>query len=209
MTTNIETPVVSTLKDKMALAISGILSPFLVIPIFIFIICSAQTANLNDFITFFMISLFFSTILPFIGVYIMVKKNKITDIHVAELSQRKIPFLMTLSSILTGTIILYFMNAPREIIILGWVMLLNGLIFFLITLFWKISMHSSILAGILISLMILVDPRYGAGFALIPPLVWARIHRQRHNFYQGTIAIILSIIGTIIMFKAFGYTAGS
>jgi len=196
---------VNTWKDKMALGISAVLSPFVIIPIFIFIICFAFSNGIRELLLYFSICIFFSTIVPLINVWIMMKMGKISDIHVAQLTQRKEPFVVGLSSIFIGTGILYMIKAPREIIILGIVMFINGLLFFIISLFWKISMHLSIMAGVTTSLMLLVNINYVAAFSLLPILMWARIHRKRHNFYQGVIAIFLAVLGLVVTFKLLGY----
>jgi len=192
-------------KDRTALYLSAVLSPFILIPIFIFIVCHAFSRNMFELFQSFATCFFFSTIVPFVDIFIGLKRNRITDIHVAELAQRREPFIVSLISILIGTLVLHLMKMPREIVILGWVMFLNGFIFFIISLYWKISMHSSILAGIIISLMVLVNVNYAWGFILLPILIWARMHRRRHNIYQGVIAIIVAVVGMLILFRFFGY----
>ncbi|MCD4784488.1 MAG: hypothetical protein K8T10_11760 [Candidatus Eremiobacteraeota bacterium] len=200
-----QTHEIKTWKDRIALYLSAALSPFILIPVFIFIVCFTFSRNTFELIQSFVTCFFFSTVVPFANVFIALKRNKITDIHVAELAQRREPFIVSLVSILIGTLVLHYMKVPREIVILGWVMFLNGFIFFIISLFWKISMHSSILAGIIASLMILVNVNYAWGFILLPLLIWARMHRQRHNIYQGIIAIVIAVVGLFIFFGFFGY----
>lgn len=192
-------------KDKAAFLVSALLSPFVIIPIFIMLVIARYSENMSDFWLYTGIAFLFSTVIPFGNVYIAVKRKKITDIHVAVREERVEPFIVCLLSILAGTYLLYRMGAPREIVVLGIVMGLNGAIFFLITLFWKISMHSSILAAVLVSLMILVDPDYAVGFVMFPILIWARMRRQRHNIYQGMAATILAAVGTYFVFRLFGF----
>lgn len=194
-----------TWQDKLALLISGILSPYLIMPVFVVIVCLAYSKTLTEFLLYSFLCFCASTIIPFVYILISVKKNNITDLHVAELAQRKKPFIVTLVGVAVIIAILNLIHAPKEIIILGYVMLLNGFLFFIISLFWKISMHSSILAGVVTSLMVLVNPLYGYGFLLIPILIWARMKRQRHSLYQGITATILASLGTFLLFKAFGF----
>lgn len=191
-------------KDKAAFLVSVLLSPFVIIPIFILLITAKYSANLNDFLLYLGVTFIFSTLIPFLNVYIAVKKKKITDIHVAVREERVEPFVVAILSIAAGTFVLHLLGAPREVVILGMVMLLNGLIFFVITLYWKISMHSSILAGVLMSLMVLVSFRYVTGFLLFPILIWARMRRHRHNIYQGLAATMLAVLGTYALFRFFG-----
>lgn len=193
-------------KDKTAFLISAVFSPFVIIPFFIVIVVSAFATTRKEFYTFTAIGLFFSTIVPLLNAVIAVKLGKITDIHVAVREERKEPFIVALLSIAVCTVVLYLIQAPPELVKLGVVMIFNGMLFFLITMFWKISMHSSILAGVLISLSILVNNWFLAGFAVIPFLIWARIRRDRHNIYQGIIACILAAGVTYFIFYLFSLT---
>ncbi|MFP4498159.1 MAG: hypothetical protein ACLFQV_08105 [Vulcanimicrobiota bacterium] len=194
--------------DHLALFISVILSPFLIIPAFTVIITDNYSTNKHEFIAWTFIIIFFSTIVPLLNVYIAVKMGKITDIHVAVREERKEPFVVAMISLLIATLILQNIGAPKEVAALGWVMLVNGILFFIITLYWKISMHLSIFAGLLVSLMALVSFKYIWGFLLLPVLIWARIRRRRHNIYQGIVATLLSAICTGVLLKFFGVNLG-
>lgn len=191
-------------QDRAAYFMSGILSPFLIIPIFIYIVFSRYTNNTSEFLLYGFVALFFSTVLPFLNIFIGVKSGRITDIHVAVRGERKEPFIVSLIGITLATLILYKLGAPREINVLGLVMILNGIIFFIITLYWKISMHSSVLASVLVSLTMLVNPWFLIGSIIIPFLIWARIKRMRHSFYQGFAATVISAGLTYLLLKSFG-----
>jgi hypothetical protein len=191
-------------KDKLAFLTSVVLSPFIITPFFALIIVLTFSATRAQMFTYLTVGVIFGAILPFAFVYMAVKRGKISDVHVAIREERKSPFLFTMTCLLLCTITMYLLEAPKEIVVCSLVMFLNSIIFFLITLYWKISMHSTVLASILVSLSILVSPYYSLGFLLLPLMIWARIHRHRHNIYQGLVALLLSITGTFLLFKAFG-----
>lgn len=194
-----------TWKDKLALLISVILSPFVLAPIFLCILCAKFSTSNADFLKFLGITVFFSTVVPFLNAYIAVKLKLITDIHVADLKQRKEPFIVGLISMAMGTGTLYLVKAPVEFVHLGIVMTFTGMIFFFISLYWKISMHLASMTGMITALAILVDVRYGLALFLLPALIWARIHRKRHSFYQGLAGILLAFTGIYFLFKLLGY----
>jgi hypothetical protein len=191
-------------KDKAAFLISVLLSPFIIAPFFVFLVVSSYVTDRTDFMMYIGVMFLFSTVVPFFNVFLAVKRGKITDVHVAVREERTGPFIVGILSILAGTLVLQFLDAPREIIVLGWAMFINSLIFFGITLYWKISIHSSVLACILVSLMILVNKNFAFGFLLYPLLIWARIRRRRHNIYQGIIATVLAMLATFVLFRLFG-----
>ena len=192
------------IKDRLAKIISAGLSPFLLVPVFVLIITARFSQDLSRFFIYLIICFVFSTVIPFLNVLFLVRAKKITDIHVAVREERIEPFLVGILSIILGTLILWRIEAPREIVALGAVFALNGVIFFIITLYWKISMHLSILAAVLTSLAVLIHPAYAAGVILFPPLIWARIQRQRHNIYQGIFGALLAALGTFALFLAAG-----
>lgn len=200
-----ETSEMKTWKDKLALLISVILSPFLLAPAFLYVLCAKFSSSTGEFLKYFVITVLFSTIVPLLNACIAVKLKLITDIHVADLKQRKEPFIVGLVSMVMGTTVLYLIKAPIEFIHLGIVMTGAGIIFFLISLYWKISMHLAVMTGMITTLAILADVRYGAALLLLPALIWARIHRKRHSFYQGLAGILLAFTGIYIFFKMLGY----
>lgn len=202
---NTDTLIPKTKTDKAALLISLLLSPFCLIPFFIYLVISKYTDSMRDFWTYIGIAFVFSTVVPFLNVFIMVKMGKISDVHVAKREERTEPFVVGILSLIVGTLLLRYIGAPNQVEIIGWVMIVNGILFFIITFFWKISMHASIFAGMIISLAILVNPLFLLGFLLLPVLIWARIKRHRHNIYQGITATILAAGLTYFLFKMFGY----
>ncbi len=200
-----ETCKMKTWKDKLALLISVVLSPFVLAPVFLYILCVKFSASNQDFIRYLGITVFFSTVVPLLNACIAVKLKLISDIHVADLKQRKEPFIVGLISMLMGTGTLYLVKAPMEFIYLGVVMTATGIIFFLVSLYWKISMHLAIMTGMITTLAIMVDVQYGSALFLLPALIWARIHRKRHSFYQGLAGILLAFACIFILFKLLGY----
>lgn len=198
-------PEVNNWKDKLALIISGALSPFLLTPFFLYIVCRAFSHSTGELFLYFGTALLFSAVIPFGYIYIMVKMKKISDVHVAKLEERKGPFTVGVLSIIAGTGVLYLLHAPREILVLGVVIFFTGILFFLITLYWKISMHASVVAVFIVSLAMLVNMNYAYGLLVIPPIIWARTHRGRHTLVQGITALTMAVLVVTLLLAAFGY----
>ena len=195
----------NTWKDKLALLISAVLSPFVLAPVFLYIFCARFSTSTKDFLINMGIAVFFSTVVPFLNAYIAVKLKIITDIHVADLKQRKEPFIVGLISFILGTATFYFVKAPIEFFHLGIVMTIVGTVFFIISLYWKISMHLGIMTALIATLAILVNVNFAYSMLLLPLVIWARIHRKRHNFYQGMTGMILAFLGVFLLFRLLGY----
>jgi len=150
----------------------------------------------KEFMLWATVAVSFVTIIPFIYIYIRVKQGKLTDIHIVIRGQRIIPLLFALISALIGLFILRLLNAPKELIHLGICYIINGIVFILITQFWKISLHCGVMAGCITSLAYIVTAKMSFLFLLVPIVAWARIKGKHHNFIQTLAGAIIAIIVT-------------
>jgi len=189
--------------DRIAFLLSAVASPFVVMPTFSVVVVWKVAARPGEFLLWSGIALFCLTVLP--GSYILwqVRAGRITDLHIQQREQRQGPFLVGLAGAALGTALFYLLQAPRELVVLGLCVFINGLVFAFITLRWKISMHPSILTSALLVAMIVLGFQWIWLFLLLPPVIWARIHRQRHNLWQGMIAILLAGGLTVGLFRLF------
>ncbi|MHC4536911.1 MAG: hypothetical protein ACYS6K_23430 [Planctomycetota bacterium] len=148
------------------------------------------------------ITVLFITIIPFIYIYLKVKQGKLPDLHIVTRGQRIVPLLFTQLSAIIGVFILYILTAPKGVIDLGICYIVNGIVFILITQFWKISLHSAVVAGCVTALAYIVTPKMAFLFFLIPIVAWARIQRKRHTLIQTIAGAIIAIIVTGLTLKA-------
>lgn len=180
--------------------VSAITSPFLIIPIFALWIIATYSKSLNEF-TLWGATFIFLTVIPtFIYVYRGVKQGEFTDLHVAIKEQRDKPFLIAIlgSLLLIGA---YFIEqVPREIFSLSIILLVNGIIFYLITKLSKVSIHAAAFAGSIFIATILISGYTALLLLFLPLVIWARIKRDRHNLWQAVASVILIGLTTIITF---------
>lgn len=192
-----------TLLDKTAYIISGLTSPFIVITVIGLFAIRYYAASLDDLVTWGGTFALFSILIPFFFIYHGVKTGKFSDIHIMVREQRTGPFLVSIGGGVLILIAFHFEKAPLPLIIMATVLLANALIFFLITRFWKISIHSASLASSITITAVLIDPHMATLFLISPLAIWARIYRHRHNFWQGASAAFLAVSISLIIFKLF------
>ena len=179
------------LRDSAAFALSAVLSPYLVIPGATFGIVANQHVppGQNARRTLLMwsaLSVFFSTVIPALFVVTQVLRGKITDVHVMEREQREGPFLVAILSSAVGAWAVKQCGAPYPVWSLNMVLAINGVVLLLITTRWKISMHVSVLSATVVAVVLLMPNAVRWPLlALIPALIWARVIRKRHSFWQG------------------------
>lgn len=193
--------------DRFAFAVSAAASPFLTIPAFM-IVLTLGFAPLGSpqFFRWLGIALGCSVALP--GAYILaqVLRGRISDVHVGERAQRSRPYLVALAGGVIGTIWLWRIGAPVPLVALGACMFANGLIFAVVSRWWKISVHSSVLsAGAVASYEVYGwHPWLWLPLAAVPVVIWARSRRGRHSPAQGIVAVVVSIVVTLAVFRLLG-----
>jgi hypothetical protein len=186
--------------DKLALAISAITSPIIIISLFSFLIIKNSSGDLNKLALWGCSFILISVLIPTIFILYELKQREIGDFHIAIRSQRVKPFLFSLLCVLALLATFYLEHAPREIMIMSLAFLINGFIFFVITFFWKISIHLGSLSGSIALAVILVDPNFAYCYLLVPATIWARMRRHRHSIWQGTFAMVISSYITVLIF---------
>jgi len=187
---------VQVIKSRLALSLSILFSPFIVPTAAILLLVRVYAQTWGQFALWTCISVLFVNVLPFLYTYTSVKLGKLTDIHVVIREQRKLPFLFALLSALVGIFILHLLGAAKGLIQLGICYIANVIVFLIISLFWKISLHCGVLAGCVTALAYIVTPKMALLFLLIPLVAWARIQRKRHTLIQTLAGAIIAVIIT-------------
>ena len=190
----------SPITAGLAWCISVIFSPFLV-PIATAGGVVQKHSAPQESLQWFGIIVLFVTVLPAVSIAVMVRFAKVSDLHLKNREERFLPLCCTLVSMSVGTFLLYRLGAAREIVWAGIAYIINSLVFFAITLTWKISFHSSVATGCVTVLVILVSPQFGWLFLLIPLIAWARVYRKRHTFLQTVVGAVLAVGNTTLVLR--------
>lgn len=196
------------LLDGTAFLISATLSPYLVSVLFILIISFIYADSLKQFLPWILINLFFIGIIPVGYIFWLLENKKVSDIHLSNHRDRKIPFLISAASALIGVIILYFFGAATPILAVTLAYALNAVVLFFITLYWKISIHSALFASLIFITIVLFGAKFWPLFFLWIPLAWARVHRKKHTPEQVLFGAVIAICVTAIVLYFFGYRIG-
>lgn len=188
----------STIIARLAWCVSVVFSPFLV-PIATAIGVVQKHAAPEDLLRWLGIVVLFVTVLPALSIAVMVRFSKVSDLHLKNREERFLPLCCTLVSMIVGTFLLYQLGAAREIVWAGVAYVINSVIFFAITLTWKISFHSSVATGCVTVLVMLVNPQFGWLFLLIPVIAWARVYRKRHTLLQTVVGAVIAVGSTTLV----------
>jgi membrane-associated phospholipid phosphatase len=144
-------------------------------------------------------------VLPIVYIALMVKRGKITDIHIKVRRQRIIPYMITILCAGLATLILWMISAPPLVTMFAVFSMMQIVIMLIVTTKWQISMHS---LGIT-SAVFALGGMFGVGTAalfspLIPIVGAARVVLKRHTVAQVIAGGCVGAVMTAILFSVVG-----
>lgn len=190
----------SAFPEWVALGTSVVFSPFIVPIVTAVIVIQKYAMTSQDVLLWLGIVTLFVTVLPILGIILLVRFSKVGNLHLHAKEERLIPLCFVVVSMISGTIILYKVGATHKIILACIAYIANSIVFSAITPLWKISFHTSVTTGCIMVLVFLVNTSFIWLFLLIPLIAWARIYRERHTFLQTVVGTLLAIINTGLVF---------
>ncbi len=126
----------------------------------------------------------FASLLPFLYLLRKVRRGEVTDRNVRVRVQRPPVILAFLAGGLAALVVLARFGASREMLAMVGAGVVSSVVALGITFFWKISIHTGVVAG-LVTVFTLV---FGPGAAVLMPLVplvgWARVELRDHTVSQ-------------------------
>lgn len=191
--------------DYLAFGVSALLSPYILAVLFVVLLTYTYSQNMSQFLPWVLTFLFFGIIVPGIDVLWLIETGKIRDIHISELKERKIPFLIAGISSVIGAILLMYLHAARPVVVMAVTYAVNALAVAFVTQYWKISIHMALLTSVITVAMIIFGPIYAWFYFLLIPLAWSRVHRKRHTILQAAAGAALAFIITGLVFWGYGY----
>jgi hypothetical protein len=125
-------------------------------------------------------------------VVIQVLRGKISNLHVAQQSQRQMPFTVAVCSSIVGAFSLWWLGAPWILVALVSSFVLQGIVFGWLTVYRKVSMHVAVSASCITALILLFGWAAVPLIGFLPVQGWARIYRRRHTLRQVVAGAVLA-----------------
>lgn len=190
----VEIPAIKPLRVRCARFISNILAPSTISLPFVLLVSLYHAQNTTSALLFACLTLFFLTLGPMVYVLIGVRKGWLSDVDVSRRIERPGPFLFGIASVTLGLLILRYVNAPKDLETLLLITSISGIVMLIITLWWKISIHASSLAGVATMLTALYGAIMLPTFLLLILVSWSRVVLRRHTTAQVIAGSLLSIV---------------
>ncbi len=175
-------------------------SPFLLAALLLLIVSWHATHRVWPALGWAALAAAFVTVTPLILLSLAVWAGRVRNLELDVRRERPWPMLIALGITVLGLLVLWALGAPRLLLILLISTLVGGLVALLITLRWKISIHTGGAAGAATVLALL----YGA--AALPLLLgvaligWSRVTLGKHTWPQVLAGAALSVAITLLVF---------
>jgi prepilin signal peptidase PulO-like enzyme (type II secretory pathway) len=129
-----------------------------------------------------------------------VHRGRWTDRHLRARQQRPIPFLVGIASVLTGLAALLALDAPGQIIALVVAMLTCLVTTLLVTLCWKLSVHTAAASGTVAILALTFGPALILALPAVAVVAWSRVRLGDHTLAQALAGAALGALVATTVF---------
>ncbi len=134
----------------------------------------------------------FAVCLPIGYVIWLVRRGRVTDLDLQLREQRTRPFVVTMAGQVLALSLLLLGGGPHSLALVAGTALIQTLCIFLITLYWKISVHTSTAASITVLVWSVAGGVAAAPLVVSVPLIaWSRVKLRRHTPAQTIAGVVL------------------
>ncbi len=139
--------------------------------------------------------LFIDAVMPLIFFLIMLWHKQIKDWDIQSRMQRIPLYLFAMVCHLGGVWLAHETGRGELAQMLG-VYYVVALVFFVITLFWKVSLHTGVNAVLITTLNMFTGWKYWYLYGILILVAWARVYQKHHNWKQ---VVMGAGLGTLIV----------
>ena len=186
----------------VAQAISRIFDPIIEIPVMFGLTVWYAYVNGHSWL-FLSVLLFINAVLPFLFFLHLLRKKEIHDWDIRRRKERIPVYAFALVTQIAGIgmALLTGRTAVANILLIFWIL---GLLFFLITLYWKVSVHAGVNAALVTFLVMILGEEFFWLYIVLLPVGWARISQGNHTVSEFTAGATLGALGIWGGFTLFG-----
>jgi membrane-associated phospholipid phosphatase len=192
------------MRVTLARLTTNVLNPFVASFIMMVLLAFRGTAGTLEAIKWASISVALS-VLPVLGAIIyLVWQKKLDGVFVNPRQQRTMIYLLASVLGIVGWLVLRYGGGPELLEATFAAGLVAIVIFMVINLFWKISLHTAFVSGAVAVLIIVYGAAAAWSVLLLPPVAWARMALKQHSAVQVVAGTILAAAIVTLVFWGYG-----
>jgi len=189
------------LRKRIANLTSNILNPFCLIIAMILLLSFVSASSTLDALKWASVAIALSILPVFLAMVYLVRKGNLDAVFTNVREQRTQLYLLGGFFTVISYIILAYTGAP-PILVAGFITgISTAIIFYCINLWWKISLHTALVAASATVLVMLYGWIAVGTVALVPLTGWARIELEYHSLAQAVTGALLATLIVVLVFR--------
>jgi membrane-associated phospholipid phosphatase len=142
----------------------------------------------------------FASVLPYALILGGVRRGRLTDKNISLREQRIRFGVVAITSILLGLVLLAAFDAPAEMVALVAAIAVGVACGWVITRWWKISVHAAIAAGAATVLLLVFGLALLVVWPLVAVIAWSRVQVGDHTTAQVLAGVALGVVVNATVF---------
>jgi membrane-associated phospholipid phosphatase len=185
---------------RVARLVGELLSPPPILVVLALVVAWDSSLTLGMAVLWGGIAALFASVLPYALILRGVRRGRLTDKNISLREQRIRFGLVAITSILLGLAVLVVFGAPAEMVALVASIAVGVACGWVITLWWKISVHAAIAAGAATVLLLVFGPAMLAVWPLVAVIAWSRVQVGDHTTAQVLAGVALGVLVNATVF---------
>ena len=187
--------------QKIGVIISYLIHPMVISFVTFLYLIYYSNIMMEDKNLIFISCFTFSTILPIATFYFLKKNNLISDLDASKKEERLLPMAFGALFFLVGFVTLKMLNAQLLIQGIMFCGMINVILAWLITNYWKISIHAITLSSSITIFWIFGYQNVFIVILILFVLIIGRLLAQAHDLNQIMAGIFLGIVSTLTCYN--------
>ena len=188
-------------RRRLARVVTEVLAPAPTVALLLLAVAWRSAPTATEAARWGLLAALFASLVPFLYIVRGVRRGRLTDHHVRVREQRPLPLLVGIGSVLLGLALLASWGAPRELVALVAAMAVGLASSLLVTLVWKLSIHTAVVAGAVVILVLVFGPALLALAPLVGLVCWARVAVRDHTPAQTIAGAALGATVATVVFS--------
>ena len=185
---------------RVARLVGELLSPPPILVVLALVVAWDSSLTLGMAVLWGGIAALFASVLPYALILRGVRRGRLSDNNISLREQRIRFGLVAITSILLGLAVLVVFGAPAEMVALVASIAVGVACGWVITLWWKISVHAAIAAGAATVLTLVFGPALLAVWPLVAVVAWSRVQVGDHITAQVLAGVALGVVVNATVF---------
>jgi membrane-associated phospholipid phosphatase len=185
---------------RVARLVGELLSPPPILAVLALVVAWDSSPTLGMAILWGGIAAVSASVLPYALILRGVRRGRLSDKNIS-LREQRIRFAgVAITSIMTGLAVLAAFDAPAEMVALQASIAVGVACGWVISLWWKISVHAAIAAGAATVLLLVFGPALLVVWPLVAVIAWSRVQVGDHTLAQVLAGVALGIVVNATVF---------